>query len=121
MASGTLNEAVPVTGLASNFSPMPLMAPPPTGRLTLPTRLSPLPALLSGAAELTSVPLGKDAPSVCEFSALSLFLLTIAVYSFAKILFFSKSGKGMVLYTCIFLITIQFNTTVKHIFALCIT
>ncbi len=28
---GTLNEPVPVTGLAANFSPMPWMAPPPLG------------------------------------------------------------------------------------------
>src|SRR5215217_5679688 len=28
---GTLSEPVPVTGLAENFSPIPLMAPPPLG------------------------------------------------------------------------------------------
>ena len=29
IASGTVMEPVPVTGLAANFSPMPRMAPPP--------------------------------------------------------------------------------------------
>jgi hypothetical protein len=29
-----LIEAVPVTGFAANFSPMPLIAPPPFGRAT---------------------------------------------------------------------------------------
>lgn len=29
---GTLNEPVPVTGLAENLSPMPRMAPPPLGK-----------------------------------------------------------------------------------------
>jgi hypothetical protein len=31
MKIGTTSEAVPVTGLAANFSPIPLIAPPPLG------------------------------------------------------------------------------------------
>src|SRR5262249_34955457 len=34
VAIGTLIEPVPVTGLAANFSPIPLIAPPPFGRDT---------------------------------------------------------------------------------------
>ncbi|GHD82685.1 hypothetical protein GCM10010336_71150 [Streptomyces goshikiensis] len=33
-ATGTVMAPAPVTGLAANFSPMPLIAPPPFGRLT---------------------------------------------------------------------------------------
>jgi hypothetical protein len=33
MVSGTVKEAVPVAGFASNFSPMERMAPPPVGRV----------------------------------------------------------------------------------------
>jgi len=34
VAIGTVSDAVPLTGLAPNFSPMPRMAPPPWGRAT---------------------------------------------------------------------------------------
>src|SRR5438034_10785651 len=33
VASGTVIEPEPVTGLAANFSPMPRMAPPPLGKI----------------------------------------------------------------------------------------
>jgi hypothetical protein len=32
VATGTVSDPVPVTGLAANSSPIPLMAPPPLGR-----------------------------------------------------------------------------------------
>src|SRR5690349_14776734 len=46
VAMGTLNEPVPVAGLAANFSPMPRIAPPPLGRDNegALTRLEPAPA-----------------------------------------------------------------------------
>src|SRR5215213_508620 len=50
---------VPETGLAVNFSPMPRMAPPPLGRLTVGARTS----KLEGVAEFS--PAGESSASDC--------------------------------------------------------